>query len=187
MRFFLKHRAPLSAPSRVRLGVCLGVACAALVAASSAAAATPTMVTGAGYTTNTGLVVLHARTTGAPDQYGTAPAAGFIRVSSSWYFGAAFTGTVTCIGSLGPGAIAVSGVLSRPYVGPEGFVSPNFTFLIRRFPPVIPNWYAFFVDDLSGQLRPHCGAELFLLSGLPGDPHTDIAGYLLQYGNFIVR
>jgi hypothetical protein len=145
------------------------------------------LIAGAGYTTNTGFVVLSARATGAPDVYGTTAATGFINVRGSWYFGADFAGTVTCIGNLGAGAIAVSGVLSKPYVSPEGFVSPNFTFLIGRFRPVIPDWYAFFVDDLSGQLRPHCGAELFLLSGLPGDPHTDIAGYLLQYGNFIVR
>jgi hypothetical protein len=142
------------------------------------------MVSGAGYTTFTGLVVLNARTTGAPDQYGTAPATGFIRVSSSWYFGAAFTGTVTCIGSLGPG-IAVSGVLSTPYAA-DGYVSPNFTFLLQRF-SAVPPWYAFFVDTLAGQLAPNCGADIFLSSGLPGDSHTEIAPFLLQHGNFVVR
>jgi hypothetical protein len=178
MRLFLNP----SAGIRLRFGVLLAVSFAALVMASSAAAATPSMVTGAGYTTFTGLVVLNARTTGAPDQFGTAPATGFIRVSSSWYFGASFTGRVTCIGSLGPG-IAVSGILDEPYVA-DGYVYPNFTFLLQRF-SAVPNWYAFFVGGFAS--APQCGAEIFLAAGLPGDGQTEFPPFMLQHGNFIVR
>lgn len=178
MRLFLNP----SARFRLRLSVLLAVPCAALVLASQAAAATPRMVTGAGYTTFTGLVVLNARATGAPNQFDTAPATGFIRVSSSWYFGASFTGRVTCIGSLGPG-IAVSGVLDEPYVA-DGYVYPNFTFLLQRF-SAVPNWVAFSVGGFAS--APYCGAELFLAAGLPGDGHTELPPFVLQYGNFIVR
>jgi hypothetical protein len=137
-------------------------------ASASAAAASVLLVTGAGSSTTSGHVVVYARALEpASGDSSVSPAVGFFQDTDS-FFGDV-RGVVTCIGSLTPGMVVVSGKLDGPVVA-EGFTYPHFSLLLAPAANGIPNWVHLFVDDLS--LMPNdCGNSLFFAAGIPDFPN----------------
>lgn len=158
-----------------------GLACAGLTATSARSAPAAEMVSGAGFSTNDGLVTIQARASTTSE---IADATGSLAAFSPRY--GSVRGTVTCIaqGGFGPwpgGGAAISGNLDSPIVL-DGLTYTRFTFLLYPGGAL----QALFLGVNGGTLI-DCGLPLFAAAGLPGDGFTDPAPFRVQTGNYVMR
>jgi hypothetical protein len=142
--------------------------CAIICVAASAAASAPLLVKGAGFSAQSGHIVVHARGTRPTPQgfFETTPALGFLRAPDVRGFASGIldlSGRVTCI-SVEASGVTVSGTLDTPLlVGDLTF--PNFSLLIAGSGSTPWIWVTpTFLGPSTG--AGPCGATLWFLAGL---------------------
>jgi len=142
--------------------------CAIICVAASAAASVPLLVTGAGFSAQSGQIIVHARGIGPTPQgfFETTPAVGFLRAPDVRGFESGsldLSGRVTCI-SVEANGVAVSGNLDRPLFAGD-VTLPNFTLLIAGSGSTPWIWVTPSILGPSTGAGP-CGATLWFLAGL---------------------
>jgi hypothetical protein len=142
--------------------------CAIVSVAASAAASAPLLVTGAGFSAQSGQIVVHARGIGStpPGFFDINPAVGFLRASDVRGFASGIldlSGRVTCI-SVEANGVTVSGTLDTPLLAGD-VTSPNFSLLIAGSGSTPWIWVTPSILGPSTGAGP-CGATLWFLAGL---------------------
>jgi hypothetical protein len=173
----------------VRLpAVCLAVFAAMIAVASATAVVSPRIVSGAGSSSYSGSVVVHARATGPQVDDDVVPAMGFIHVKNS-VFGD-LTGKVACIGTNLPDLQrnAISGILDTP-VSFDGQTYSAFRFLIPADGGAGTIVRLYLTNNAPTQFD--CGLSQYFDNWWDGGPAggepTDFTPFRLTSGHFSIH
>jgi len=142
--------------------------CTIVGVTASAAVSAPLLVTGAGFSAQSGQIVVYAGGTGPTPQgfFDTTPAVGFLRAPDVRGFASGIldlSGRVTCISAEANG-VTVSGTLDTPLLAGD-LTFPNFSLLIAGSGSKPWIWVTpTFLGPSTG--AGPCGATLWFLAGL---------------------
>jgi hypothetical protein len=161
--------------------------CAIVGVAASAALGAPLLVTGAGFSAQSGQLVVNARGIGPTPQWSfeSTPAVGFLRAPAVPAYPSGtldLSGRVTCIAGWLPNAVAVSGTLDTPLVYGD-FTTRNFSLLIQGSGRAPWLWVTPSILGPSTGAGP-CGMTLFFLAGL--DLTYQLPEYHLRTGHILI-